>query len=134
MPVPRPTRVPGSMSSAAVVGGESLLVVDAHDPNAALSAITSRTRRLDASRRNGRVATQQRREGRSLVLAGDEPQQLVGPSEGAVGQRHPLLALVDTGDGDEAVAYLEDRVARYQRRRVAVRSESEVDEVETLRQ
>jgi hypothetical protein len=62
-------------SSAPRLGGEAFLLFEAHGLSAASSAITSEEAASTPPGRNRGVAAQQRRERRTLVLAGDEPQQ-----------------------------------------------------------
>src|SRR6187200_2340732 len=66
---------------------------------------------VDSARGDRLVASEQLPQRLDLVGAGDEPEDLAGFGEGRVGEGHPGMALVVAGDGDAAVAYLEDGVA-----------------------
>ena len=92
-----------------------------------------RRRTFDVAGRYGQVPGQQLVEGVLLVGAGDEPHQLVRPGEAQVGQRHAPVALVRACQPHEPAPFLQHRVAWHERGRVAVRSEPEMDEVETGR-
>ena len=90
---------------------------------------------LDAPGGNRRVAGEQLGERLPLLLAGDDPQQAAHPSQLGIGEGHPAGALVlALGDRDPPVGDLEYRVSGDERGCVAVRAQTEVDEVEGVRE
>ena len=104
-----------------------LLLAHGVDPAAAASATTSAFAVDDRGRRG---STGRRRAGAErvhLVVARHEPEDLPRPVEHGVGQRHPPPALVLAGERDVAIGDVEHRIARDERRGVAVRAQAQVD-------
>src|SRR5580658_2503593 len=89
---------------------------------------------LDAARRDRRIAGQEPGQWLLLVVTGDQPEDLPGPRQRRVGQRHPHPPLVRLGEGDQAIGDPQDRIVRYQRGGVPVGAETQVDKIEVLGQ
>ena len=69
-----------------------------------------------------------------LVVAGNEPEDAPCAIERGIGQGHAATTLVRARDGDVTVGDVEHGVAGNEGGRVAVRTESEMHEIEDLRQ
>ena len=90
---------------------------------------------LDPTAGDRPVAPTQQRQCVARALAQHQPDDLPRLGEGRIGERHPPSALIlAPRDRDAAVGDIEHRIARDQRCGVTVWAESEVDEVEAIRE
>src|SRR5713101_2899989 len=79
---------------------------------------------------NRNISSLQACEHSCLFTAGHKPQHKSGAVDNRIRQRHASPSLVDSGERDVRIFDVEDRISRYQRRRVPIGSKSEVNKIE----
>src|SRR5215831_6111080 len=62
----------------------------------------------------------------SLLASGYQPQNVPCPIEDGIRQRHPPSALVNAGQGNVRVGYVEDRISGNKRRSMAIGPKAKV--------
>src|SRR5579862_9250120 len=85
---------------------------------------------VNPPRWNRGIGVAETHERSSLILPGHQPEDAPGAIDYGIGQRHPTPALVDAGQRNVCVVDLENRVSWYQGGGVAVRPETQMNEVE----
>ena len=87
----------------------------------------------DTSGRNAFVRLNQPVQHLGLALTCDQPQNAPRAIDDRIGQRHATAAIVCFGRRHVAIAHVQDRMSRHQRRSVSVSAEPEMNYIENRR-